>query len=96
MGPLISFVVAIVFLIVNACAASKMQEIAEQKGSKDRFWAWCFWVPMIGYAMVIALPDRGKEIEQTTVKRKSNDGFVYSAKNGSYDDFDDYDELPKL
>ena len=91
-------IVCIIILFINAFAATKMQEIAEQKGSKERYWAWCFWVPMAGYAMVIALPDRGKEAESRTgAKRKSKEGFVYSAKTSSIDDdLDYYDELPNL
>lgn len=35
-------------------------EVAEEKGyhSKKYFWI-CFWLGLIGYLLVIALPDRG-------------------------------------
>lgn len=60
MAIFISIVVLIAALGISAAAASKMQHIAEMKGHTERYWAWCFWLAPIGYAMVIALPDRGR------------------------------------
>lgn len=54
---IIELIVVVVVLILLGIAAEKMQAIAEQKGSNERYWAWCFWLPVIGYAMVIALPN---------------------------------------
>lgn len=36
-------------------------EVAEEKGyhSKKYFWI-CFWLGVVGYLLVIALPDRGR------------------------------------
>lgn len=87
----------IVMLCVNACAASKMQEIAEQKGTKERYWAWCFWVPIAGYAMVIALPDRS-QMKISDSRKNSGDKFVYRTNTSKYllDDDMDFDELPEL
>lgn len=47
--------IALVFHIVAAC---KMSDIAYEKGSADNYLAWCLFFPLIGYAMVIALPDK--------------------------------------
>ena len=46
-------------LVISWLAAKRFDEIAQMKGQppKKYFW-WCFWVGMIGWAMVIALPDR--------------------------------------
>ncbi len=45
-------------LAVSALAASQFNKIAEMKGHSGYFW-WCFWLGVAGWAMVIALPDRG-------------------------------------
>ncbi len=43
---------------VSAVAAAQFNKIAEMKGHSGYFW-WCFWLGAAGWAMVIALPDRG-------------------------------------
>lgn len=57
MGYIIAGV--IVGLIVNGIAAIEFESIAAMKGYKGYFW-WCFLLGIIGWLMVIALPDRGK------------------------------------
>jgi len=54
----------LLFLIIDWLASNEMFHIAEMKGHSDRkyFW-WCFWVPLFGLAMIIALPDR-KDVRQ--------------------------------
>ena len=54
---LILLVVLIVILFVNAKTSEKFEAIAEMKGHDGYFW-WCFWFGPVGWAMVIALPDR--------------------------------------
>ena len=46
-------------LAIDWFAAKTMYEIAVMKGhpQKKYFW-WCFWLGFVGWAMVIALPDR--------------------------------------
>lgn len=46
-------------LVLDWFAAKEMYNIAVMKGhtQKKYFW-WCFWMAVFGYAMVIALPDR--------------------------------------
>lgn len=35
-------------------------EVAQAKGFRDRKYLWiCFWLNVVGYLLVIALPDRG-------------------------------------
>ena len=47
----------IVFLVIGMFAAQKFESIANMKGHEGYFW-WCFWLGFVGWAMVIALPDR--------------------------------------
>lgn len=60
---LIEYVILICFisLVFNAVTASKFEAIANMKGHYGYFW-WCFLLGAIGWAMVIALPDRKFEI----------------------------------
>ena len=51
--PLILFVVVVIDLL----AASKFSDIAKMKGHQGYFW-WCFLLGLVGWLMVIALPDR--------------------------------------
>lgn len=52
----------IVFLVVNWFAAGEFYKIAEDKGYHNRkyFW-WAFLVPVVGYILIAAMPDRGGE-----------------------------------
>ena len=88
-GPIIVilFVIVLVLITINITAASRMQEIAELKGSKDRFWAWCFWTPIIGYMMVIALPD-------LVLREKLDCGSTNQSETS--DSTTEKDELPDL
>ena len=45
--------------------AKQFHEIAKMKAHPEKkfFW-WCFWIGMIGWTMVIALPDRGNTTHQ--------------------------------
>ena len=47
----------ILMIVVHALAASKFEKIANMKGHQGYFW-WCFCLGMVGWAMIIALPDR--------------------------------------
>lgn len=47
----------IIVIFIAFIAAKKFNEIAEMKGHTGYF-AWCFFLGIIGYLMVIALPDR--------------------------------------
>lgn len=52
---------AIIALIVLFLSAKIFADIANEKGfdGKGFFW-WCFLFGIVGWAMVIALPDRGR------------------------------------
>lgn len=64
---LIPILVFVVMLVIDWFAAKQFHEIAKMKGhpQKKYFW-WCFWIGMIGWPMVIALPDRGGAQAQKT------------------------------
>ncbi len=57
MGAL-RFFGACLIILLDWFIAEEFYDIATQKGFDERkyFW-WCFFVSVIGYAMVIALPD---------------------------------------
>lgn len=47
---------------VSWFAAGEFYKIAEDKGYHGRkyFW-WAFLAPAVGYLMIVAMPDRGRE-----------------------------------
>lgn len=54
----VSVIIFIVLVLVNYNMAQNMQSIVEKKGYTDvRVVAMCFWLGIIGYLYVIALPD---------------------------------------
>lgn len=58
----------VVAIFVDYDIAKEFQRIAEMKGHYDKkyFW-WSFGLGLIGYAMVIALPDRSGQPEAQPV-----------------------------
>ncbi len=55
-GFLIVLIIVAV-IAVNILIAKKFNAIAREKGHDDYFW-WCFLFGIIGWLMVVALPDR--------------------------------------
>lgn len=56
--------IAIVFFYfwINYALAEKYQSIARKKGHTENYWNWCFWLGIVGWLLVIALPDRGAQM----------------------------------
>ena len=57
---LLYILIAIIYIIIDIIIANTFKEIARDKGYKSevsRFFWWTFFIPPIGIAMVIALPD---------------------------------------
>lgn len=53
-------VIAAVFFYLDWCIANHFFEVAQMKGFRERKYLWiCFLLGMVGYLLVIALPDRG-------------------------------------
>jgi len=50
----------VIFFVVNWFAAGEFYKLAEDKGyhSRKYFW-WAFLVPVVGYILIAAMPDRG-------------------------------------
>lgn len=58
MAIFISIIVLVVLLCINGFLANKMSDAAENKGyDKRTYFHICFWLGVIGYLIVIALPD---------------------------------------
>jgi len=50
------------FIVIWFKAARNMAKIAADKGYTERKWFhYCFWLGLIGYLMVCAMPDRNRE-----------------------------------
>ncbi len=62
MTVLVSLLVLAACLVVNWFAAGEFYKIAEDKGyhGQKYFW-WAFLLPLVGYLMIVAMPDRGGE-----------------------------------
>ena len=51
-------------IVLQYFIARTFRYIAAQKGHPEKKWFhWCFWMGLVGIAMVIALPDRGNRQE---------------------------------
>ena len=56
---LISILILAIIFVIDWFAAKQFHEIAKMKGhSESKYLWWCFWLGMIGWLMVVALPDR--------------------------------------
>ena len=53
----------VVLVVINIFVAQKFEDVAKLKGYDNEIhsYAMCFWLGIIGYLYVIALPDRKKE-----------------------------------
>lgn len=58
MNVLTLFLIVPVVLLILGMLASEMGDSAESKGhSKRRYFHLCFWLGIVGYLCVLALPD---------------------------------------
>ena len=59
MGIVFSIIFVVVFFVIGYIVARKFEQIAFQKGygTEVHSFAMCFWLAMIGYIYVLALPD---------------------------------------
>ena len=57
---LIAILIPVILLVINWFVAKQFHEIAKMKGYPERKYLWwCFWLGVVGYLMVVALPNRG-------------------------------------
>lgn len=56
-------------LLLNFYVAKQFEIVANDKGYFERrYFHLCFWLGMVGYLLVIALPDRGNHESENTIK----------------------------
>ena len=52
-------IVIIPLIVLNVFIANRFYDAAKAKGYTDKCYFWLsFWLPIVGYLLVIALPDR--------------------------------------
>ena len=52
--------VCLFFLVIAYLIANEFYKVAQAKGYSEKKYLWLsFWLGIIGYLLVIALPDRG-------------------------------------
>ena len=81
-----TIIVCILALLLHWFIARKFENIANMKGHKG-YLGWCFFLGLIGWLMVVALPDRGQQ------RRRSN--RTVRTDEAYYDDAGD-ENLPEL
>ena len=60
MGTLLSLIILALAIWIEWYIAKQFYEVAKAKGHYDTKYLWiCFWLTVVGYLLVIALPDRG-------------------------------------
>jgi len=60
MGNAVYIVIIIVAIYVNYFIAKQFESVAADKGyTGSKYFHMCFWLSLVGYLLVIALPDRG-------------------------------------
>lgn len=65
---LIPILILAIILVIDWFAAKQFHEIAKMKGHPERKYLWwCFWLGMIGWLMVVALPDRRNTPSNTAI-----------------------------
>lgn len=58
----------IILIIIDVKIANNMQSIAADKGYEGKkYWHYCFWLGFIGYAMIIAMPDKKTQEQQQAI-----------------------------
>lgn len=59
LAALVPLVVLVVWIIIWFKAAKNMARIAADKGYTSRKWFhYCFWLGLVGFLMVCAMPDK--------------------------------------
>lgn len=59
-------ILCLVVIVIYFVSATEFQRIAEMKGHQgNKYFLWCLLCGPVGWAMVIALPDRDQSQDQT-------------------------------
>ena len=92
---IIGFVGVFIAIGVSSFLAGEMADAAAQKGyERKRYWHICFWLGIMGYLVVIALPDtvlQEKIDKLSDMQPSEKQTHAAAAATGNYSD-----ELPKL
>lgn len=81
--------VLVLVLVLSFFIALWFYEVAKEKGHHDNKYFWiCFWLGIIGWLLIVALPDRAEKISSATAEKRSNapadsdvPGFTSGAMN---------------
>ena len=58
-GILLYIGIIALLIFLHYRVARKFERIAADKGYiNEHIFAWCFWMPLVGYLMVIAMPKK--------------------------------------
>lgn len=62
MGTAWILIALLIWLVISWLVAKQFAEVAEMKKHDDGKYFWiCFFLGVVGYLLVIALPDRGRQ-----------------------------------
>jgi hypothetical protein len=90
MMAVLIILLAVIAITIWYIIADEMRSIAAQKGhDSSKYFHYCFWLGIAGWAIVIALPDRGPQD-----KAEPQDADTKKAVKNKMDF--DLDELPGL
>lgn len=73
----VRIILLILFIILQYYIAKQFESTAADKGYKhSRYFHLCFWFGIVGYILVAALPDRGKDNAKTPNQAYIPNGVV--------------------
>ena len=79
---LLYIAIIVAWIIIMVKLANHMRDIAYAKGYDDRWhpWAWSFWLGVLGFIYVLALPDLVARKNQETMISLLSGGKVPAAQ----------------
>ena len=73
---LLPIIILIFAILIDYIVAKKFEEIATMKGHTNvSAFAMCFWLGIVGYLYVIALPNLTNNEKETQKNEESSDSF---------------------
>ena len=78
---LLYIIAVVIAIVIQYFIAVQFESVAADKGYRDsKYFHFCFWLGIVGYLLVIALPDRNNSIAVHT-NVPGNDGFAVATNN---------------
>lgn len=69
MAFIISLIIIVVYILINRYISRAFYEIAQKKGQSEKRYYWFpFWLGIVGYLLVVALPDLQARPNNDTVE----------------------------